>query len=308
MQSRASRARAREAAAAVESAAPAWNTCLGYASRLSEYADKGVTGIAEKADSARVLQRKLAQLVELFEASDTIVALTGAGISTAAGLPDFRGPRGIWTLEDRKKRRRGAADDDDGDAPAGASFEAAAPTPTHMALVALERRGLLAFCATQNVDGLDLRSGLTRAKLGILHGCVFTERCEACGAEAVHDCDLGGVALKPTGRFCRCGARMLDTVLDWDDALPESEWGPATAAFEGADLCLALGTSLRIVPAADLPLLAKKFVVVNLQKTPLDADAALVIRAKVDDVMAHLLRALRVDPLPAPQRKPEAPS
>ena len=119
-------------------------------------------------------------------------------------------------------------------------------------------RGILKSIISQNVDGLHRRSGFPRNKLGVLHGCVFTEKCETCGTEAFHDVDLGGVSFQPTGNACgTCGGVMRDTVLDWDDGLPPAEWGPAERAFGAADVCLALGTSLRIIPAADMPARAR---------------------------------------------------
>ena len=79
--------------------APA-NTCGGYAARLSDYKHKGVTGLPETEDAPAVLEAKLAQLIDMVRAAERVVVLTGAGVSTSAGLPDFRGPKGIWTLED----------------------------------------------------------------------------------------------------------------------------------------------------------------------------------------------------------------
>jgi mono-ADP-ribosyltransferase sirtuin 6 len=271
------------------------NTCGGYAARLSDYRHKGVTGLPETEDAPDVLDEKMRELIALVRAARSVVVMTGAGVSTSAGLPDFRGPAGIWTLEDEARKKRKKARPVDLAGISGASFETCVPTLTHRALVALEKHGTLDFLATQNVDGLHRRSGFERSKLGVLHGCVFTERCEVCGHEAFHDTDLGGVSFQPTGNTCEtCRGTMRDTVLDWDDSLPSAEWGPAEAAFGKADLCLALGTSLRIIPAADMPALADKFVIVNLQETPKDGEAALVIRAKVDGVMARLCGALGV--------------
>ena len=87
---------------------------------------------------------------------------------------------------------------------------------------------------------------------------------------------------------------MRDTILDWDDALPEEDWERSQDEAEAADLIITLGTSLRIEPAGSLPLRAKKFVIVNLQVTPLDDDATLIIREKVDRVMGHLLSELNI--------------
>uniref|UniRef100_A0A7S3NLP1 protein acetyllysine N-acetyltransferase n=1 Tax=Aureoumbra lagunensis TaxID=44058 RepID=A0A7S3NLP1_9STRA len=277
-------------------------TVLGYASRLSAYANRGVTGLPELHDNARVLKTKLKTLKALVQAASNVVALTGAGISVAAGIPDFRGPQGIWTLEDkakregdkRKKRKKNKIESVDTSI-AGASFETAEPTKTHLALVALQKAGKLSFCATQNVDRLHITSGMPRDRLAILHGCVFTEQCETCDYEVVHDRDLGGVSFQSTGNLCpRCGDNMRDTVLDWNDGIQDQEWEPSVSEFKNADLALCLGTSLRITPAADLPLMSKKFVIINLQQTPLDDRAALIIRANVDDVLTTLLSDLGI--------------
>lgn len=286
---------------AEQSSAPAVNTCLGYASRLSAYPHKGVTGLPEMEDTKRALKSKLSRLADLVRNASSVVALTGAGISTSAGIPDFRGPRGIWTLEDvqrkkKSKKSRARRRQEDDSSVVGATFESARPTATHMALVALERAGKLTLCATQNVDNLHLASGFPRSKLAILHGCVFTEKCEGCGKEYVQDHDVGGISFKPTGRRCEaCGGVLRDTVLDWDDAIPDDEWEKTQAAFSSADLALCLGTSLRITPAADLPLEAAEFVVVNLQETPHDKEAALVVRGRVDVIMTDLLAQLGLE-------------
>lgn len=169
-------------------------------------------------------------------------------------------------------------------------FEAAVPTFTHHALTWLEKYGFVQYIVSQNVDGLHLRSGYPRERLAELHGNLFAERCGECKKEVLLDYDIGGVGLKPTGRKCEsCGGAMHDTIVDWCDPLPEEEFAESQAQCKQADLILCLGTSLRIIPVAELPLLAKAFVVVNLQATPLDAQAALVIRGKVDDVMKYVL-------------------
>ena len=93
-----------------------------------------------------------------------------------------------------------------------------------------------------------------------------------------------------TGRKCdACGGRLRDTILDWEDELPDPDYPDAVERCEEADLCITLGTSLRITPAGQMPMLSKKFAVVNLQETPYDEQAVLVIRAKVDQVMEGLL-------------------
>ena len=200
----------------------------GYAARLSEYKNKGVVGLPERHDSTRVLEKKLLKLAQLVYASPKIAVLTGAGISTSAGIPDFRGPKGIWTLEDKEKKKAGKSrkrkheetstegggeevtleiesssppSDDPLPLP-GDPFQAVPPTPTHMALAKLVSCNVLQCIITQNVDGVHLRSGVPRDKLCILHGDCFTEKCEKCGEEYFRDFDIGGVSFKYTGRSC----------------------------------------------------------------------------------------------------------
>ena len=248
----------------------------------------------ENKDTKRTLAVKLKKLVELVKESKHTVVLTGAGISTSAGIPDFRGPHGIWTAEEesaqsfsfpQKKRKRSKAP------PIVLNdFSQAQPTLTHRAIVKLVKLGQVRYCITQNVDGLHRRSGLTRDNHSVLHGCVFTEICESCRTEHFRDYDVGGMSFQKTGRYCEsCGGALRDILLDWEDELPEADLERAMEQCEKADLVICLGTSLRIEPAGSLPTYAKKFVVVNLQETPYDEEATLVVRATVDDVMNEVM-------------------
>jgi NAD+-dependent protein deacetylase sirtuin 6 len=98
------------------------------------------------------------------------------------------------------------------------------------------------------------------------------------------------VSFKPTGRKCdECGGALCDTLLDWEDPLPEDDLDRSNAYCREADLVICLGTSLRIQPAGSMPTLAKQFVIVNLQETPEDGNAALVIRERVDKVVLAIM-------------------
>jgi NAD+-dependent protein deacetylase sirtuin 6 len=192
----------------------------GYAARLSHYPNKGVCGLPESTDSSRVFQMKLRQLKELLSSSSSsehqdrpqkkrIVLFTGAGISTSAGIPDFRGPQGIWTVEknkhsnnnnnNKRQRKRKSletvplqADTTSRASPVTMDFAAAQPTLTHRAIARLIVDGHVTFCITQNVDGLHRRSGLSRAFHAVLHGCVFTEQCQDCRTEYFRNFEVGG--------------------------------------------------------------------------------------------------------------------
>uniref|UniRef100_A0ABI8AQJ4 protein acetyllysine N-acetyltransferase n=1 Tax=Felis catus TaxID=9685 RepID=A0ABI8AQJ4_FELCA len=238
---------------------------VNYAAGLSPYADKGKCGLPEIFDPPEELERKVRELAQLVWQSSNVVFHTGAGISTASGIPDFRGPHGVWTMEER-----GLAPKFD------TTFESARPTKTHMALVQLERVGLLCFLVSQNVDGLHVRSGFPRDKLAELHGNMFVEECAKC----------------KTGE-------LKDTVLDWEDALPDRDLTLADEASRNADLSITLGTSLQIRPSGNLPLATKRrggrLVIVNLQPTKHDRHADLRIHGYVDEVMTRLMEHLGLE-------------
>mmetsp|Transcript_25277 Transcript_25277/g.31875 ORF Transcript_25277/g.31875 Transcript_25277/m.31875 type:complete len:209 (+) Transcript_25277:210-836(+) len=175
------------------------------------------------------------------------------------------------------------------------SFETAIPTITHRSITRLVEMGIIKYVITQNVDGLHRRSGLLRSKHAILHGCIFTEKCEVCGEEYFRKFDVGGVSFQKTGRKCDkdgCNGDLRDTILDWEDELPEIDWSMSQEQCAKSDLVLAIGTSLRIEPAGSLPSFARKFVIINKQVTPYDNKASLIIRANVDDIFSRLMRDL----------------
>ncbi|KAJ8357805.1 hypothetical protein SKAU_G00205990 [Synaphobranchus kaupii] len=199
---------------------------VNYAAGLSPYAHKGVCGLPEVFDSPEELQEKVETLAQLVRESRYMVVHTGAGISTSAGIPDFRGPNGVWTMEER------------GETPHfDTTFEAARPSVTHMALLALQRAGYLRYIISQNVDGLHMRSGFPRNLLSELHGNMFVEECGKCGKQYVRDTVIGTMGLKPTGRRCDvirsrglrgCRGKLIGTILDWEDALPDQDLTRAT--------------------------------------------------------------------------------
>lgn len=264
---------------------------LGYAEKLSYREDVGEVGMSEVFDSPQVLQEKIKELATMIRESKNLVAFTGAGISTSCGIPDFRGPKGVWTLQREGK----------GVPEASIPFDRAMPTLTHMALVELERAGILKFVISQNVDSLHLRSGIPRDKLSELHGNSFREICPSCGLEYVRDFEIETIGMKKTSRHCsdsNCRKKLKDTVLDWEDALPPKEMVPAENHCRAADLVLCLGTSLQITPACNLPLKSirggGKIVIINLQPTPKDKKASLVIRGLVDKVIAGVMDILNL--------------
>ncbi|KAF5900411.1 NAD-dependent protein deacetylase sirtuin-6 isoform X1, partial [Clarias magur] len=248
-------------------------------------------------DDPDELRTKVETLAQLIRDSQYMVVHSGAGISTSTGIPDFRGPKGVWTMEER------------GESPQfDTTFEDAKPSLTHMALLQLQRAGYLKYLISQNVDGIHLRSGFPRDRLSELHGNMFVEECEKCGKQYVREKAIGVMGLKPTGRYCEgtrsrglraCRGKLISTILDWEDSLPDRDLNRADEASRRADLSLTLGTSLQIKPSGDLPLLTKrtggKVVIVNLQPTKHDKHGHLLIHGYVDEVMGQLMKLLGLE-------------
>ncbi|VDM98798.1 unnamed protein product [Thelazia callipaeda] len=267
---------------------------FSYAQALSPYENKGVLGLPEVSDECCELQQKVDQLAKMLLASDCCVLHTGAGISTAAGIPDFRGPNGLWTLQARNQSVQ-----------EGVSFTEAVPTYTHFAINALERKNIVKFVITQNVDGLHIRSGYPLNRIAEVHGNVFLEKCSKCRRKYYRTTPVESIGLRPTGKSCEgtydgrpCRGILHDGCLDWEDPLPTEDISQANKYARNADLSVCMGTTLQIIPAGDLPLLVKKnggkLVIVNLSKTKHDEKADMIINGRMDDVMKMLMATLQI--------------
>jgi len=250
-------------------------------------------------DSEASLQRKVHRLAELIRVSKHVVIHTGAGISTSASIPDFRGPTGVWTMKDKGQAVTFNKDMAD-----------VTPTYTHLAIVGLLRAGHCKYVVSQNIDGLHLRSGIDKSLLSELHGNCFLEVCSQCGRRYLRDFsatqnDGDEIDFKQmtftdmkhvTGRRCvDCKGILKDTIINFGENLPQKELKRADKHSKKADLSLVLGTSLRVTPAADLPMKSQKVVVVNLQETKVDKKCEIRIFAKTDEVMRRLMEELKVE-------------
>lgn len=242
-------------------------------------------------------------LVELARMCLRIVAFTGAGISTESGIPDYRGPGGVWerraipTLADfmgnpepRRaywERRRTSYPD----------LLAAPPNVGHRALVAIERMGRLEATITQNIDGLHQAAGSEPERVIELHGSAHTIRCMDCGRTwpaAVIQTRLAEGESVPACSVCG-GALRAATVL-FGESLPAEALQRAAAAARMCDLMLVVGSSLIVNPAAQLPVLAKRsgarIAIINRTPTPLDPLADVRVTADAGPTLAELAAAL----------------
>mmetsp|Transcript_12989 Transcript_12989/g.17092 ORF Transcript_12989/g.17092 Transcript_12989/m.17092 type:complete len:349 (+) Transcript_12989:141-1187(+) len=250
----------------------------------------------EEFDKPEVLQQKCQQLANLLQHAKRPTFMLGAGIS-APVLPTFRGKHGLWTKDAHLNQKANAKVSDD----------LVAPTLAHRGLAALERSGYVYWVATQNYDDLSLRSGFPASKLSELHGNIFTETCEDCHKIFRRDFEvpLDESQNHETGRTCdKCHGTLRDNIVHFEEALPWHELKMANAKFVGSDLTIVLGSSLNVEPAASLPFKSKRrrssrttqranhVCIVNLQKTPYDDEADLLIRGTCDNVIDVIAKEL----------------
>ncbi|MCF2533032.1 SIR2 family NAD-dependent protein deacylase [Yinghuangia soli] len=238
-------------------------------------------------------------------ASDSITVLTGAGISTDSGIPDYRGPQGVWTknpgmeklvqldtyMADEDIRRRSWL------ARRDTVLRTAEPNGGHRALVDLERSGRLVGLITQNVDGLHLKAGSSPEKVIELHGTMTMVRCTDCDARTTLAENLARVEAGEGDPRCTvCGGIQKTATIMFGENLDRRVLERAAIASQVCDLFLAIGTSLQVEPAASLCRVAReagaKLVVVNAEKTPYDRSADAVLREPIGEVLPELVAGL----------------
>lgn len=247
---------------------------------------------------------ELQAAARLLRGAARVLALTGAGLSTASGIPDFRGPRGRWTLDpdaervstlswylgDERVRRAAWV------ARATPAFWAAEPNAGHRALVDVERRGVLAGIVTQNTDGLQQLAGSNPALVHEVHGNARTWRCEQCGATGPMADMVARVHAGDTDPRClACGGITRATVVLFEEMLDPAVLDAAVRLAETADLVLAVGTSLTVHPVSGLVPYAfghsARVVIVNAEETPYDYLADAVLRDPIAEALPRLVSA-----------------
>jgi len=234
--------------------------------------------------------------------SQRAVALTGAGISTDSGIPDFRGPQGVWTKDPAAEKmatlQNYVADRDVRVASWQSRLEhpawTAAPNAGHRALVELERRGKLDTLITQNVDGLHLKAGTARERLVEIHGTMREVTCLDCGERAPMERALARVRAGEDDPPCRsCGGILKSATISFGQGLVAEDLRRAERAAARCDLLLAVGTTLAVFPIAGVVPVAKRvgarIVILNAQATAMDDLADAVLRGSISDVLPRLV-------------------
>jgi NAD-dependent deacetylase len=246
----------------------------------------------------------LADARDLVDAALRITVLTGAGISTDSGIPDFRGPNGVWTknpeAEKQATLQHYVADPEvrKKSWQSRTSHPAwhAEPNDGHRALVELERQHRLVALLTQNVDGLHLRAGTDPALLVEVHGTMRDVVCLTCGERAPMERALERVAAGEDDPPCRtCGGILKSATISFGQSLVLDDVNRAERAARSCDLLLAVGTTLGVYPIAGVVPIAKrcgaKVVIVNGGPTEMDDIADAVVRGSISEVLPELVRA-----------------
>jgi NAD-dependent deacetylase len=237
----------------------------------------------------------------LVSTSTRIVALTGAGISTESGIPDFRGPSGVWTKNPKAERLSNIhyymSDPEVRKLAWQARLHSpvweAQPNSGHQALAALERHGTLHALITQNIDGLHQQAGNLPETVIEVHGTMRDVMCMACGWRGAMPPMLERLRNGEEDPPCeRCGGILKSATISFGQPLVPQVIERAMRAAQQADLLLAIGSSLQVYPAAGLVPIAKEagaaVVILNAEPTPFDAIADVVLREAIGSVLPSI--------------------
>ncbi len=236
--------------------------------------------------------------------AERVVVLTGAGISTDSGIPDFRGPQGVWTKnpaaekastlshymassELRKQRWQTHIE---------MSAHQRTPNAGHQALVEIERRGKLHALVTQNVDGLHQKAGTSSALVIEIHGTLHEVVCMSCDERAPMQRALDRVLAGEEDPPCRsCGGILKSATISFEQSLVPEDLARAMRVAEECDLLLAIGSTLAVYPVAGVVPIARqadaRIVILNAEPTEMDDIADAVIRGSISEILPRLVAA-----------------
>lgn len=247
------------------------------------------------------------ELSNYLRASRRALIFTGAGISTDSGIPDFRGPQGVWTrrqpvyYQDFMTSEAARIEHWDYKLEAWDAFRNAKPNEVHHAIVRLEEAGKLQMVVTQNIDGLHTLAGTSRTRLVELHGTNALVECQSCKKRSDPQPHFDFFRAQGTPPLCRCGGFLKPATISFGQNLEPNELARAQAAAMEADLVVALGSTLSVYPAASFPLLAARrgvpYVIINRGATEHDREACVRLRfeGEVSEIFPAAVAAALAD-------------
>jgi NAD-dependent deacetylase len=238
------------------------------------------------------MQADISALTALLRPARRILVFTGAGISTGSGIPDYRGPQGVWKrrapvyYQDFMSSEAARVEYWDYKLDGWESFRGAQPNATHHAIVALQKAGQLLGVVTQNIDGLHLSAGTSPELLVELHGTNTQVECQTCGERSEPEGHFAAFRKNRRAPLCHCQGFLKPATISFGQALRAQDLERAQAFAAEADLVLALGSTLSVYPAADLPLMAANrgvpYVIINRGATHHDGFETVTLRLEGD--------------------------
>jgi len=232
------------------------------------------------------------RLIELLHAGKSMLLFTDAGISTGSGISDFRGPEGIWKkrqpvyYHDFMRSEDARVEHWDYKLETWPSFLKARPNATHQAIVRLERASKVRAVVTQNIDGLHALAGTSAEKLVELHGTNGFVECQSCGKRSDPGPHFQQFEKTRQPPLCECGGFLKPATISFGQNLRNEDLERAEEAAKAADLVVALGSTLSVYPAANIPLLAAAsgapYVIINRGPTEHDHLPDVILRIEGD--------------------------
>lgn len=243
------------------------------------------------------LEEKIDLAAQWIAESERLVVFTGAGCSTASGLPDYRGPDGVWTRRDKGLPP-----------PKSPPWDQVKPNPNHYLIVELMEMGKLNYLISQNVDGLHAKSGIPFDMLSELHGNLYFMKCLSCNKKMLFE--KAGWDKEKWGKGYRtlpvqegqpscphCGGRLISSIVNFGDPLPYDELEESIKRSQKADTFFVIGSSLVVTPAANMPGIAKqngaKLIILNKGDTPYDHVADIKFDNLIEDVLPPIMEKVK---------------
>ena len=250
-----------------------------------------------------MLDDQIKQLAAAIQSADATVVFTGAGISTESGIPDFRGPNGVWKVQQPVLFQEFIASEDARErhwrfkAEATRAMAEAQPNDAHRAVTELHRRGKVRCVITQNIDELHQRSGMPEDDVLELHGNNMLTRCLNCNWS---DTTVNVLAkIEASGNWsptCECGGLLKPATISFGQAMPEDIMRRSDYESAHCGLFMVIGSSLTVMPAAMFPVIAKRsgaqLAILNRGETPHDEIADIRIDGSAGEIMNGVLREL----------------